>query len=104
MAEPDMGGNISTLKEELKEIIQPDLVLLNELTSNCQLKVAKRDKILQLGTVHEQADKLICWLGKINFTGDNVDKVSAAFETAGQKHVANFIRAKGGISRLFLLI
>ena len=93
-------GNITWLKEELREIIEPDNILLRSLQLRCALADEQIDKISNCLTVQEKADELLRWLVE-DFTGD-YDNLTAAFEEAGQKHIANFIIAVGGISSLFV--
>jgi hypothetical protein len=93
---------IAKLTKELREIIDPDISLLRNLTSMCDLTVEERDKISSCATVHEEADELLRWLAK-DFTGD-YGNVKEALIISGQEHVVNFIIANGGISSQFLLM
>jgi hypothetical protein len=94
----DMHEKIAKLKNELREIIEPDIELLRGLLSRCELTVEKRDAILSCPTVPKKADEL-CWLE--DCTSD-YSKVKEAFEAAKQSHVVNFIIADGGILSSFV--
>lgn len=97
-----MRMKIKKLKQELRNIIDPDFALLLNLQRSCNLTDEKRYEILSRTTVHQKADELLRWLVE-DVTG-NYDDVMVAFEEAGQKHVVNFIVADGGISSLFQLM
>jgi hypothetical protein len=92
----DMRRKIAKLKEELREIVEPSLLLLHELESRCNFETKN---ISSGSTVLQKADELLRWLVD-DYRGD-YKNVEEAFEKAGQKHIVNFINAVGGISSLF---
>jgi hypothetical protein len=91
-----MYGKIARLRQELKDIIEPSIVLLHELESSCSLQTRT---ILRCSTVPDKADELLRWLVE-DYRGD-YKNVEEAFKKARQKHIVNFIDADGGISSLF---
>jgi hypothetical protein len=94
-----MRGKITKLRQELKDIIEPSIILLHELESSCNLQTRT---ILGCSTVPDKVDELLRWLVE-DYRGD-YKNVKEAFKKAGQKHIVNFINADGGISSLFLVM
>jgi hypothetical protein len=94
-----IGAKIANLKEILREIIEPDIILLNSLVTEGVLAIERRDKIWICETVHDKADELLRWLEI--YSGEDVNVVKA-FKNGEQEHIANYISANGGIFILFI--
>jgi hypothetical protein len=87
---------IEKLKKQLREIIEPDIVFLNQLITQGVLTEKWRDQILNCPSEQQRNDELLNWLLE-NYKGD-FRQVLEAFEKTGQKHVVNYIMADGGMS------
>ena len=89
----DLLPNITRLKSDLANIIEPDFGLLDELLS---LKVLTRRQIAKIRsgdkTVYEQNDALLDLL----VSEDQCDKFVTALQRTGQQHVVHFVRQNGG--------
>jgi len=89
----DLLANITRLKSDLADIIEPDFGLLDELLS---LKVLTRRQIAKIRsgtkTVYDQNDTLLDLL----VLKDQCDKFVKALEQTDQEHVVNYITQNGG--------
>lgn len=85
---------IKALKQQLRVIIEPDIVFLNQMIKLGVLTDELGDKILSYSSVPERNDALLKWLLK-DFSGD-YEQVMKAFSKTGQNHVVNYILAYGG--------
>ena len=82
---------ITTLKERLGELIEPDFGLLDEL---CELNVLSGRQCVEVRnerTVYERNDALLYML-----TAEECHGFLEALRRTGQRHVVNFITQNGG--------
>lgn len=89
-----MRQKIENLKRQLREIIEPDNVFLNQLIKQGVLTEEFKNKVLLAPIVPERNDLLLKWLLS-DFDGDYSHIVKAFIETK-QQHVVNYISADGG--------
>jgi hypothetical protein len=98
----DVRSKIEKLKKELKDIIDPDTVLLSVLKTRNVLTTEESNDILQFDSVERKNDKLIEILLSKNVT--EAENIMAAFKQAGQEHVVNYITSEGGNVKLFTVV
>jgi len=85
-------ANITRLKSDLANIVEPDFGLLDHLLSLNVLTRRQLAKVRSERTVYERNDALLDLLE----TEDQCDKFVKALQQTGQQHVANFITQNGG--------
>jgi len=98
----EYSQKIVRLRERLVTIIEPNFGLLNELLSRDVITVRDHARIRageSLVDVFERTDRLLHCLCT-ELTTDQYQGLLSALEDTGQPHVANLIRADGGLRSL----
>jgi len=85
-------------KKRLSEMIQPDFGLLPQLLSNDVITDRDREHIRAGESVYDRNDRLLHCLSTSSLSAAQYQQLLSALEHTGQLHVANFIRADGGLS------
>jgi len=85
-------ANITRLKSDLANFIEPDFGLLDQLLSLDVLTRRQMAKVRSERTVYERNDALLDLLE----TEDQCNKFVKALQRTSQQHVVNFITQNGG--------
>jgi len=83
--------------KRLSEIVQPDFGLLHRLLSTAVITDRDYHHIRAGESVYDRNDRLIHCLTSMSLTSAHYQDLLAALECTDQLHVANYIRADGGL-------
>lgn len=85
-------ANITRLKSDLANIVEPDFGLLDQLVSREVLNLRQLSEVCSEKTVYRRNDALLDLLQ----TQDQCDKFLTALQQTDQLHVSNLITQNGG--------
>ena len=94
--------NVVDWQVQLADLIELDFGLLDELSSKNALTERQVEKVRSLwksGSRDEAVDKLL----NLTQESDSDVKLLECLKRTGQKHVANFVRYRGGCSRCYFV-
>ena len=92
----EYAQKIVRLREVLSEIIEPNFGFLHELLSRGIITDRCHDKIRAGESVYDRNDRLLVCLSSA-LTVQQYEGLLSALDGTRQTHVANFIRADGGL-------
>ena len=102
-ADIDRNNVLLHLKVDLREMIDPDFLLPEELVSQGVLSDEHRQNVKEKGSYQERNDVLLNFVIQNDVSSLTLSKFTTCLGLTDQDHVCNFIHCEGGKQTFYLV-